>query len=396
MTGYGFPLAHHVFPGGTTDSITLQGVLASGVLADAPSRPRTASWKINRNLGETCSRSIRALTELAALVAFACSCSAAADSGTPVSTSNERRVVTSAPDGVAAVANSPTSTDEFAGVDAVPVSVSEGVNSSEELKELESLRAVLVRASALAESAVNKAVAACMALVGYTYVVPSGVRDPLVAEALSLRLWDRPQPARAATYGYLIPELSDIAELTPEPVLDPGYEAALNGKIVGSWEDTDPPLYAGAPMSGDVYDGCLPSARTQVVGEGRPERLFLDHDLKFHLDSFVYDATSRLYSSNGWQELDEEWAACMREKGFEYSGVADPLSFDWGDARPSAIEMATAVADAECKAAVAYQDRASSLYASTVATHVSENEAEVLEISDSIDALRQRAEQALA
>jgi hypothetical protein len=259
---------------------------------------------------------------------------------------------------------------------------------------IEALRLSLMTASDLAQQAVDRRVQACMASFGYEYLAEPPATG--VGQAnLPARIWDLPQPELAPTNGYLVPGVDDAPELPPEPETSAEYDSALWGKIVGQWEDSDPPEYAGAPVGGDIYDGCLPTARTAIVGDGQPEQLYLDHDLAYRLNSLVSEASDRLFADPTWLELEAEWVSCMRTSGYVYDSLFGPASADWGRDRPSTVERETAIADAACKKRLDLAARADALYEETLRALMDEREGELIEIAAAIDGLQYRATVAL-
>jgi hypothetical protein len=342
-------------------------------------------------------RRVAKATALVAVIhasATGCSSASSTDAGNPLASTVSSVQTSYLPAATGAVSAPTASPDVVRSPDSVEAPVLQPGSSSDGALSIASLREALTRASNLAQQAVDRRVASCMSGFGFDYLAqpPAMGANPATAPA---RIWELPNPELASTSGYMVPGVDDAPELLPEPPASAPYDAALWGKVVGQWEDPDPPEYAGAPVGGDIYDGCLPTSRTAIVGDGHPEQLYLDHDLSYRLNDLVGVASDRLFADVTWLALEADWVACMQAGGYEYDSIFGPVSADWGSDRPSAVERETAIADAACKHRLDFAARADALYGRQVNALMNERVGELIEISAAIAELQKRAAAAL-
>jgi hypothetical protein len=256
---------------------------------------------------------------------------------------------------------------------------------------LESLRIELLAVKPLVTQALAADVQKCLSPLGYTYLAPPPAEA--AGPASRRRLWDLPDSETAGVAGYGGVLAADPAAVDDQ--LDPGYEQALMGQVVGEWADPDPPDYAGAPVGGEIYDGCLPTARTHVVGGDDPARAFLDNDLYYQIESLERLASDGLVASESWGELEGSWLKCMKDRGFIFKSLSDPLGLFAESDPPSAQEIATAVADVQCKEALDFVRQAEGLFGDELARVAETHMADITKIQLETAQLADRATAAL-
>ncbi len=202
-----------------------------------------------------------------------------------------------------------------------------------------------------------------------------------------------PVAATAASTGYLTgAELPSSQQLPAETALPRAIEQALYGEIVGQWEtDPDSPICAGSPAGGDIYDGCLPAAQTEILGGGDPSRAFSLTDFGYRLKSLSSEAEIRVVTSQEWLDREQLWSQCMSEMGFSYIDIRAAVGQVWPTPRPSTRELQTAQADAGCRTTAGIYDFAPVAYARYLEASTEQRAAELAAMSAELDAITARS-----
>ncbi len=159
------------------------------------------------------------------------------------------------------------------------------------------------------EAAAEQAIAACMALAGWSY-------EPLPRDSFTKRplpaSWTDDDRVRVGAAGYEL-----LAQLPPqqgpenagrqglEPAQDAAFEISLNGAVEDYVDVVDPVVGGTVGMAGS---GCRASAVTDVFGSVE-EYLVADSLLgNLHLQAMGAAASSPEFAA-----LDEEWHGCVRD-----------------------------------------------------------------------------------
>ena len=170
--------------------------------------------------------------------------------------------------------------------------------------------------------------------------------------------WRFPTDQQAASTGYQ--RATDTLITVGEPPDGTPEFAALYGNIIGTW------VYPNAPdgfsVEGDIYDGCLPTAQTRIIGNGDPKATFRINDYTYRLQDVLNPAIRYVTKSPDFIAAQAAWVQCMSDGGFDVSDLADPAARSWSSPRPSAAEIATATADAACKGSTGIQDLGDRLF----------------------------------
>lgn len=148
--------------------------------------------------------------------------------------------------------------------------------------------------------------------------------------------------------GYAKPEDRSFTEVVP-PAEGSEAFAALYGRVVGTWFTDDPDPQPGSFVEGPIYDGCFPTAQTQIIGGGDPASAFNLSDAAIRLNNASILFINEVTADPQYQIAVADWAACMRQNGVDASAPEELASRDWGRQRPTADEITTATTDAECR-----------------------------------------------
>jgi hypothetical protein len=192
----------------------------------------------------------------------------------------------------------------------------------------------------LAHSQWQRLVADCMAEAGYTDYDPT----QLPAGPLSDRPLDSRDRDQIATDGFVAVSPSSVLSPTESAVVDraqrdPEYSKALQG------EDDNPSSGCAVKTFALVYgpDSELASAPIELS----------------NLDTEVLFRTQAL---SDFKKLETDWVQCMDGKGFKYSSRKELANVQWLPPRPTKVEIATALADFDCRAIVNYPERFLRIY----------------------------------
>lgn len=188
------------------------------------------------------------------------------------------------------------------------------------------------------DRAVYVLVTRCMGSFGFDYDEPFNERSTSGPTTVNARRYGLLDEAHAAAYGYKPgpagPSEKDQAEATGTLLQEsPEARNILGGK-------GGPSSYRGRKVP---PGGCFGEARRQVAKGGPP----FDPQLpeKMATDSFM-----RMENDSRVQAAYRRWSKCMAREGFDYpSSRAANNDERWSTPKPTAAEIAVAVADVRCK-----------------------------------------------
>ena len=228
--------------------------------------------------------------------------------------------------------------------------------------------------SPTAQQAQEAALAQCMTARGQTWVsssakLPYDVRSQLDPSPLSL--------AQAQAEGYSSHNYSQtqsLPNLTEEAML----------------------IYMGDPSQGSISvegvpgsiaaNGCLAESYTRVFGSAESGVFFESGILNLtlpYVNAVIHDSRS--------QELDQAWSACMKEEeGIE---IASP-ALATIDTSLGPHQMA--VADAQCREQVNYEEKTREILNSYLTTFLAENEGLIDQLTEAKKTAEQNAPEILA
>ena len=204
----------------------------------------------------------------------------------------------------------------------------------------------------IAVRAVRKQTAECAAAAGYT------------GEIIDPRLWEF-QPLSNTAAPWLYPTLdnarkwgytpgSDLAVGATEPLIDPVAERILYGNNSGEWNLTPEEAanaFTGQSIGGPLFDGCLPTAFTEIVGGGDYRAGYLLDDARALVESTLAESATAVTTAPEWLEVERRWVDCMSERGIETSGMAAQRAKSWNPPFTDQ-ERREATADVECMQSV--------------------------------------------
>ena len=198
----------------------------------------------------------------------------------------------------------------------------------------------------------------CMEEAGFRYVTNPVLETPNPDPVPRLSL------DTARTQGY-----RQLLSTTADPVLEVSPDASLPGFA----EALDP--------SDDGTVGCFERAYQQA---------FADNYGSTAVDMFRalggLDITSEVEASPAFTGMVSDWRACMLPGGFDYANMGDAVFQFIGpaagtlEAAPSPEEIRVAVADAECRSSINFEQRYAELYLAQYETWRTENEVALQEI----------------
>lgn len=176
----------------------------------------------------------------------------------------------------------------------------------------------------------------CMAESGFEFRHPFDTEPPL--SFVSVVPW---HPQTVQSWLHPDAELFDRAPSTSAPATTPEYSQKLWGNHLGSWEaDTENSVaYQGQLLGGEIYDGCFPTAQTEIIGGGEPSKMFVVEEILDLFDSVELEAFSALVADREFLDGVQAWEACMASGGYRILQdaeatffTADPLSANQEDA----------------------------------------------------------------
>jgi hypothetical protein len=198
------------------------------------------------------------------------------------------------------------------------------------------------------QRALNEAItlltARCMAKRGFAY--PPKGESPGSTTSSILNPDDASSAGNPDATPYGLDEAKDAAEFGYQPPV-PFYERPSPSRIGHITVSKPNVAYVQALVgNGGPLEGCSGEAIKSVYANGEPPD---PHDLVGTL------AAEALAETNGDQRVIRavaNWSSCMRAKGFTYSNPLQPPAVNWQPtypARPSSLEVSTALADVRCK-----------------------------------------------
>lgn len=197
---------------------------------------------------------------------------------------------------------------------------------------------------AVVRSAEDSLIAECMSKAGFEYQPEDSAPEPVKKPAYDPH-WGPLDPVMAAEHGYYDP--TSLEALLDGKSIDPNADARVEVQETVSAKDRayGEALYG---TEGQQAGGCSGEADGRLgLGPGSPDW------------ARAIAAVDRLRSSAGAAAMNDDaidkavgrWATCMRKQGFSYSSPQAAKSDTWSR-DPERRELATAKADAECKAQV--------------------------------------------
>lgn len=200
--------------------------------------------------------------------------------------------------------------------------------------------------------AMETVITTCMNAAGFDYAPPSRPAaddaDTILNGPIGLT-----DPERAAAYGYTAPDDSD-PPIDNQLSSDPAFLEALGGPSWGAAEAEVVEIVD--PVTGEVIagqerrGGCLADAESAVYGDEATMFRFFGAD--YRLQNLGIESVVRALGDDEVIDANDEWGECMMQRGYTYSLAVDPVNAPWPEPRPGASEVATALADVECKSDV--------------------------------------------
>ena len=173
----------------------------------------------------------------------------------------------------------------------------------------------------------------CMADRGYDYD-PASFGEPRVPD-----LYGLVGRERAETSGYRPPQAPDVASEPTE--LPHGYGEALIGTEANAQEVLSE---AGEVLATIDPSSCARSATVQIQPEWKVQVV-----LEAQLRAMVQISRERADDSDNLAAAWDVWSGCMRDEGVEFDTPWATYYSVWPGNEPGEEEIATAVADVECK-----------------------------------------------
>lgn len=241
--------------------------------------------------------------------------------------------------------------------------------------------------------AMVNAVTDCMLIQGYTY---QSVPDPAynLTDFLTRHPWNSPTSEVAAVRGYLLPGQGVPVD---NPDGDSGlgndaYQHALYGDVIDNWElgpgETVPEGFA---VGGPIMDGCRPTAQRAIQGVGDPRAAWRIFDYFYQMQGIESPATHEITSNPDYQLAVTAWSACMKEAGYDYTTLEQPPNDGWSSPRPGPAEVATATADASCKASSGLTNLGDQLFDQITTDWFSQHPTSYAEITDYVKGVTDRS-----
>ena len=216
-----------------------------------------------------------------------------------------------------------------------------------------------IQSSALMTNAINESAAECMSEDGFKYAPPIvdlensvdvyrryGVTDVRTAQLNGYRI-SGPQATRDMTNYY-----REIGYPVDAQQLEL-YVATLEGNTTSQDFVT-----LNGTRTVDMFGGCLGKARMKVFGSNEKYLSFMRAQL--FLEELSLQSFNALQNSPEFAQIISEWSQGMRTQGLNFENpdaAMSAMSFDDSTASPDEGEIATAVADAECKEETAFVSR---------------------------------------
>jgi hypothetical protein len=144
----------------------------------------------------------------------------------------------------------------------------------------------------------------------------------------------------------------------------------------------------GARIGTSRPAGCLTQASDELYGSGRS-------GVSDPVPSIAVQASTWTQSDPRVLAVDAAWSVCMARQGYRYSNPEQAADAHW-PSTPSAIETATAVADAACKQLVNLPNTWLAVEAAYQAALVGQNLTTLANLQTSFQKMLQRAEELLS
>lgn len=184
------------------------------------------------------------------------------------------------------------------------------------------LRRKALQVDAVARGAIDRQAGSCMADAGFDYAWPFPPRtDPITP----------PQVWRSQTAESWLHSDAGITEsqaTTAPPATTPEYSQALYGNYVETWEaetETSNP-FAGEVLGGDIYDGCLPTAQADIIGDGDPKKTWRLDEILSLLEDVEWQTFDMILADPEFVEATAAWNSCMEANGYPID-VAEAATF---------------------------------------------------------------------
>lgn len=253
----------------------------------------------------------------------------------------------------------------------------------------------LANARTVSFKAIDLQVQECLNLLGvHDTPTPTFLTSGYHASAADL-IWAWPNQQEATAAGYLRP--NDQSDSAQDPGLVTGTPAndALYGKVIGTWEADPAQVKPGFAVGGDIYDGCLPQAQTEILGGGDPIAAYRITDYDYQLQAVVVPALRHVQAADDYVAAAESWIACMGQGGYDVTGPADPLALTWPNPRPTSAEVEMASVDAACKVSSGLADVGNRLFNDEITNWLIANPEAPAEIESYVSDVLERSEAVL-
>lgn len=223
---------------------------------------------------------------------------------------------------------------------------------------------ITARQKATLEYATDVLVGQCMTAKGFTYDA-ARYSDELAywtnwKQLQQSRLYGLVNLKQVKVYGFGLPPMPlnpQSANIESHSQI-PGWEQARAGTITAFVPGKSD------PTTGGYSGGCLNGARDKIAGVGH-----IDAVLSPLAESLSIEANNRAFASPGWLKVQQDWAACMKSRGYL---IENPMKAGESplyksvikrhDGQPAdATEIQLAVADVKCEVQVGQVQRESAI-----------------------------------
>jgi hypothetical protein len=153
--------------------------------------------------------------------------------------------------------------------------------------------------------------------------------------------WGPVNPETASRYGYSNPDIISMDE-QGNLRLPEGQESNVPTKP----PPLPDPAFEEARWGADGQGGCEDAAIGPLFQEGN-----LRDDTSSPLAALRESVANRVHGDSRLEQAITEWSSCMENEGYSFANPTEPMSAPWTTPL-SKKEIATAIADAGCKAQV--------------------------------------------
>lgn len=182
--------------------------------------------------------------------------------------------------------------------------------------------------------ATEKSLRSCLSERGFEYVeLPTPNYDLILDQNERTRV-------DAETLGYL-PNRQQGTQYSEE-------ETLLNDRLAS--ESTFSEAYFGP--ENNPSEGCYSIAQQEIYGpdeQGFPA-------LQATVELQRAEAAATIRASADFLKLEQDWAACIFQEGYQYTSFDQLFETDWQGTRPTDVEVATAIADFDCQTTLGVQE----------------------------------------